>query len=102
VAPVASSNAQVVYGSGNTQTNIYGTTASYLEVRNTSLSNGRFFTEQEINDYKRVAVLDRPSWRLSWIPIPPIQVLSENRQNQQHTVPGYRHHGKPGFFRVFQ
>jgi putative ABC transport system permease protein len=57
VAPVASSSAQVILGSGNTNTNIYGTTESYLDVRSTSLSDGRFFTEQEIADYKRVAVL---------------------------------------------
>ncbi|TCX56392.1 multidrug ABC transporter substrate-binding protein [Dehalobacter sp. 12DCB1] len=57
VAPVASTNAQVIYASGNTQTNIYGTTVTYLDVRNTSLSAGRFFTEQEMNQYKRVVVL---------------------------------------------
>lgn len=57
VAPVASTNAQVVYGSGNTSTSIYGTTESYMEVRNTSLSAGRFFTEQERVNYKRVVVL---------------------------------------------
>lgn len=57
VAPVANSNAQVVFGSGNASTSIYGTTQSYLDVRNTELDRGRFFTEQEITDYKRVAVV---------------------------------------------
>ena len=57
VAPVATSNAQVILGRGNTSTSIYGTTESYLEVRNISLSWGRFFTEQEITDYSRVAVV---------------------------------------------
>lgn len=57
VAPVATRNAQVVLGRGNTSTNIYGTTDSYLEVRNISLSWGRFFTEQEITNYTRVAVV---------------------------------------------
>lgn len=57
VAPVASTNSQVVYGSGNTQTTIYGTTDAYLDVRSTSLSAGRFFTEQEMSAYKRVVVL---------------------------------------------
>jgi len=57
VAPIASSNAQVVFGSSNAFVNIYGTTGSYLDVRNTSLSRGRFFTQEELADYKRVAVV---------------------------------------------
>lgn len=57
VAPVATSNAQVILGRGNTSTSIYGTTESYLEVRNISLSWGRFFSDQEITDYSRVAVV---------------------------------------------
>lgn len=57
VAPVTSRNAQVVLGRGNTSTNIYGTTASFLEVRNISLNWGRFFTEEEMTNQSRVAVV---------------------------------------------
>ncbi|NLO97177.1 MAG: FtsX-like permease family protein [Peptococcaceae bacterium] len=57
VAPMVNTYEEVFLGSGNTQTSIYGTTASYLKVRNKELQWGRFFTDQEVADYKRVAVV---------------------------------------------
>ena len=57
VAPLVNTYGEVVLGSGNTQGSIYGTTAAYLKVRNKELQWGRFFTDQEVVDYKRVAVV---------------------------------------------
>lgn len=48
---------QVKYGNLNTKTNIVGTTADILKVRNYALSKGRFFDEDENKGRRRVAVL---------------------------------------------
>ena len=57
VAPVASSNAQVVLGSGNTSTSITGTTADYEVIKNVTLASGRYITQNDVNSSARVAVL---------------------------------------------
>ncbi|MDD4345937.1 MAG: ABC transporter permease [Desulfitobacteriaceae bacterium] len=57
VAPVTSTNAQVVFGSGNTATSINGTTESYAEIRNVALASGRYLTKEDVNSNARVAVL---------------------------------------------
>ncbi len=57
VAPVASSNAQVVLGSGNTSTTINGTTEGYEVVRNVTLARGRYITKEDVSSSARVAVL---------------------------------------------
>lgn len=57
VAPFVSTNAQVVYGSGNTSTNIAGTTDTYAEVRNLNLGRGRFITQEDVDSFARVAVV---------------------------------------------
>ena len=57
VAPVASSNAQVVLGSGNTSTSINGTTEGYEVVRNVTLARGRYITKEDVSSSARVAVL---------------------------------------------
>ncbi len=48
---------QVVYGTVNHSTNIVGIDLNYLEARNTHLTQGRFFTSEEMDNAKSVAVL---------------------------------------------
>lgn len=57
VAPVSGKNVQVVYGAGNTSTNMNGTTADYAEIRNVNMDRGRFLTKQDVDSYARVAVV---------------------------------------------
>ena len=57
VAPVASSSAQVVFGSGNTSTSINGTTADYSIIKNVTIASGRFITQEDVDSSARVAVL---------------------------------------------
>ena len=59
VAPVANKNAQVVYGSKNTNTSIYGTHPEFLEVRNFKVAEGEFFSAKEINSRLKIAVLGK-------------------------------------------
>ncbi|HEU4725473.1 MAG TPA: ABC transporter permease [Candidatus Eisenbacteria bacterium] len=57
VQPEMSRSAQVQYLNQNTNTNIVGTTANYLEVRNFTLATGRMFSAREGEARKRLAVL---------------------------------------------
>jgi putative ABC transport system permease protein len=57
VAPVASSQAQVVHGANNKSTSITGTTPSYFQVNNMVLAAGRAFTEAEVRTGANVAVI---------------------------------------------
>jgi putative ABC transport system permease protein len=57
VAPTVSSNAQVVYGKGNTSTSIMGTTADYAAIRSIKVAQGRFLTEEDIQKSARIAVV---------------------------------------------
>ena len=57
VAPVSSTNAQVVMGSGNTSTNITGTTQDYEIIKNVTMTSGRFITKEDVDSSARVAVL---------------------------------------------
>ncbi|MDR3540932.1 MAG: ABC transporter permease [Desulfosporosinus sp.] len=57
VAPVSSTNAQVVLGSGNTSTSITGTTQDYEIIKNVSIASGRFITKADVDSNARVAVL---------------------------------------------
>jgi putative ABC transport system permease protein len=57
VQPEMSRNLQVQYENQNTNTNIVGTTANYLEVRKFAIEAGRMFTESEDTARRRVAVL---------------------------------------------
>ncbi|MFQ4165737.1 MULTISPECIES: ABC transporter permease [Nostocales] len=53
---------QVVYGKLNHSTNIVGIDLNYLEARNTQLTQGRFFTSEEMDTAKPVAVLGSSVW----------------------------------------
>ncbi|KJR48116.1 Macrolide export ATP-binding/permease protein MacB [Desulfosporosinus sp. I2] len=57
VAPVASSNAQVVLGSGNTSTSINGTTEGYEVIKNVTMARGRYLTKEDVSSNARVAVV---------------------------------------------
>ena len=57
VAPDVTTRKQVVAAGTNTNTSIVGTTPSYLEVRNVTVADGSFFSDQQVTDLARVAVL---------------------------------------------
>jgi len=57
VQPEMSGQAQVQYGSANTNTSIVGTTANYPEVRRYTIAAGRMFTDAENAASQRVAVV---------------------------------------------
>jgi putative ABC transport system permease protein len=57
VAPTYSSRTQVVAGSNNTNTQIYGVTPAYKDVRKITLSIGTFITEKDVASNAKVAVL---------------------------------------------
>jgi putative ABC transport system permease protein len=57
VAPEISGRYQVVYGGQNTNTTVLGTTPAYLQVRNVQVAQGSFFTNTDITDSNRVAVI---------------------------------------------
>ncbi|MGA2766306.1 MAG: ABC transporter permease [Spirochaetia bacterium] len=57
VAPYSSTSAQVVAGSANWYTVIGGTTPDWLAVGNWTVSQGTFFTKQDVDRVTKVAVL---------------------------------------------
>ncbi|SEM25793.1 putative ABC transport system permease protein [Syntrophus gentianae] len=57
VAPVLNGAAQVVCGDSNWATGIYGTTPAMLTVRDWVLASGRSFTDQDIRNATKVAIL---------------------------------------------
>jgi putative ABC transport system permease protein len=57
VAPVLNGAAQIVYGNQNWSTGVYGTTPSMLIIRDWPLASGRTFTEQDIRNATKVALL---------------------------------------------
>ncbi len=57
MAPVTTGNAQVVYGSANWNTTVYGTTPAYLIVREWSLLDGVAFTASDVRSVTRVALI---------------------------------------------
>lgn len=59
VAPVSTGKAQIVFGSNNWNTDIIGTTPSYLDVRSWSLSEGYGFSDSDIRSATRVALVGK-------------------------------------------
>ncbi len=57
VAPELSGRYQIVAKSKNTNTNVIGTAASYLQVRNLNMELGSFISDQQIKSLSKVAVL---------------------------------------------
>ena len=59
IAPAQVKKLQVKYGDLSTKTNIVGTTSDIVEIQNHSLSEGRFFDEDEDKGLRRVAVIGK-------------------------------------------
>ncbi len=59
VAPVTMGKAQIVFGSNNWNTDIIGTTPSYLDIRGWNLSDGYAFSESDIRSATRVAFVGK-------------------------------------------
>jgi putative ABC transport system permease protein len=57
VAPVSSSQAQVVFGGSNKSTSVTGTTPAYFSVNNMKIAQGAAFTETDVRTSANVAVL---------------------------------------------
>jgi putative ABC transport system permease protein len=57
VAPMQPGSSQLVYGSNNWNTQVYGTTPSYLDVRDWRLASGYVFTDAEMRSATRVALV---------------------------------------------
>jgi putative ABC transport system permease protein len=57
VAPVVSGNAQVKYFNKNARVSTVGTSVTYFPVRNFEVEKGRSFTEGEVENMSRVAVI---------------------------------------------
>jgi len=57
VAPIISGNSQIIAGSNNTNSSVYGVTPEYSTVNNLQISTGTFITQSHINSLSRVAVL---------------------------------------------
>ena len=57
VAPTHNGAAQVVYGNQNWSTVVYGTTPGILPVRDWSVASGRAFTDQDVRNATKVALL---------------------------------------------
>ena len=57
MAPISSTNAQVIAGGSNWATSITGTTPSWVAVESWNPARGRFFTDAEVKSGAKVAVL---------------------------------------------
>jgi len=57
VAPVQPGSSQIIYGSNNWNTQVYGTTPSYLDVRDWDIQSGAVFGDAEMRSATRVAIL---------------------------------------------
>jgi len=57
VAPVQPGSSQIIYGSNNWNTQVYGTTPSYLDVRDWDMQSGVVFGDAEMRSATRVAIL---------------------------------------------
>lgn len=57
VAPVAQGNFQLKYGSGNLRATVVGTWPDFARVRNAEPERGSFFTQEDLDFRRRVAVI---------------------------------------------
>ena len=56
-SPEVRGNGQVVFGSANWPTSLYGENESYLQIRERSVVNGRMFTDRELSGAAKVCIL---------------------------------------------
>ena len=97
VAPTRQGKAQVVFGRSNWLTGVYGTTPGMLAARDWDLAYGRPFTQQDVNNSTKVALLGQTvvnnlfgeqdpvgrTIRINKIPFTVIGVLSIKGQSPQ-------------------
>ena len=57
VAPMQPGSAQIVYGPNNWNTQVYGVTPSYLDVRDWRMAAGMAFTDAELRNASRVVLI---------------------------------------------
>ena len=57
IAPQVTNRYQIVGTAGNSNAQVIATTSAYEAVRNVTLSSGSFFSDQNVSDYAKVAVL---------------------------------------------
>ena len=57
VAPASSASKQVMYGNQNWQTTVYGTTSSYLYIKNYEIEDGRKFTREDEKNGAKVCII---------------------------------------------
>lgn len=57
VAPYSSEAKQVTYGNQNWSTNITGTTAEYMQIRDWNINLGRNLSDEDISNMSKVAIL---------------------------------------------
>lgn len=58
-SPEVRGNGQVVYGTANWPTSLYGVAESYMQIRERSVASGRMFTEREQNGAAKVCLLGK-------------------------------------------
>jgi putative ABC transport system permease protein len=95
VSPLSRINSQVIGGSGNWQTQVYGVDPEYLTIREWSVTSGDMFTKKDIATSSKVAVIGKTiaaqlfadqdpigqSIRIGKVPVKIIGVLDEKGQN---------------------
>ncbi len=59
ISPVVRTSAQVIGGSGNWMTSIYGVDSDYFGIRDWQIASGEFFTEKDVASKRKVAVLGK-------------------------------------------
>jgi putative ABC transport system permease protein len=58
-SPVVSTSGQVVFGSNNKPSTVYGVNCDYLEIRRFGIDDGDMFTEHDINSAAKVCVVGK-------------------------------------------
>ncbi|HKI78272.1 MAG TPA: ABC transporter permease [Ignavibacteriaceae bacterium] len=95
VSPVIRTGAQLIGGSGNWNTGVYGVSPDYLEIRAWNLASGDFFSETDVRAQNKVCVIGQTilknlfadqdpvgqQLRIRNVPFKIIGVLTEKGQN---------------------
>ena len=59
VSPEVTASGQVIYGSNNTSTTVYGESADYLNINSRTISEGEMFTDEDIKKSAKVCVVGK-------------------------------------------
>ncbi len=57
VSPQVRASGQLVYGSNNWPSTVYGVNQNYLEIRKYNLAEGRLFTDREVKTFAKVCII---------------------------------------------